>query len=95
MVIPVVKEGLKIEKQFVLTEELHISKRTVEERHAETVVLRQEEAEVERIDGAGNRVGPEDVLEREPSVKPSRKRESLLGSRPMLPVRNNKILKDD
>jgi hypothetical protein len=74
---------------------LHISKRAVEERHAETVVLRHEDAEVERIDGAGNRVGPEEVLEREPTVTPARKRESLLRPTRMLPIRKNKILKED
>ncbi len=56
MIVPVVKEVLKIEKQYILTEELHITKRTVEERHAEKVILRQEQADVERIDAAGNPV---------------------------------------
>ena len=98
MVVPVVKEILKIEKQFVLTEELHITKRTVEERHAETVVLRHQQAEVERIDAAGNPIGPEQVLDEPVTVIPEPvrpRRQSILGPKRTVPVRRNKILKED
>ncbi len=58
VIVPVVKEVLRIEKQFILVEEIHVVKRVVEQRHVETVKLRHEQAEVERIDAAGNPVGP-------------------------------------
>lgn len=49
MIVPLVEEVLVIEKRLLVREELHITKRKVEERHAETVTLRREEAHVERI----------------------------------------------
>jgi uncharacterized protein (TIGR02271 family) len=49
MIVPLVEEVLVIEKRLLLREELHITKRKLEERHAETVTLRREEAHVERI----------------------------------------------
>ncbi len=58
VIVPVVKEILRIEKQFILVEEIHVIKRLVEQRHVETVKLRHEQAEVERIDASGNPVGP-------------------------------------
>ncbi|MGA7409339.1 MAG: YsnF/AvaK domain-containing protein [Bryobacteraceae bacterium] len=58
VIVPVVKEILKTEKQFVLTEEIHVIKRVVEQRHVQRVALKHEQAEVERIDAAGNPVGP-------------------------------------
>lgn len=56
IIVPVVKEVLKVEKQFVLTEEFHITRQAVEERHQEKVLLKEEHAELERVDAAGNRV---------------------------------------
>lgn len=49
MIIPVIEEVLVVEKRFVLKEEIHIIKRRVEERDPQRVVLRSEEATVERI----------------------------------------------
>ncbi len=57
VIVPVVKEVLKTQKQFVLTEEIHVIKRVVEERHVERIVLKHEQAEVERLDAAGNPMG--------------------------------------
>lgn len=50
MIVPIVEEVLVIEKRLLLKEELHIRKRKVVERHAETITLRREEAHVERLD---------------------------------------------
>jgi len=51
MIVPVVEEVLVVEKRLVLKEELHISKRTVQTEVPQTVVLRSEEAFVERLEG--------------------------------------------
>ena len=45
--------------KFVLKEELHVRKVTTEERHPETVTVRQEQVAVERVDRAPERVTPE------------------------------------
>jgi len=58
LVVPVVKEVLKIEKQLILTEELYVTKRVEEKRHVETVILRHEHTTIDRIDGEGNFTGP-------------------------------------
>ena len=54
LVIPVVKEILKIERQWVVTEEIYITQ--IEERQtlSETVNVNREEVVVERLDNAGN-----------------------------------------
>lgn len=57
VIVPVVKEVLKTQKQFVLTEEIHVTKRVVEQRHVQRVTLKHEQAEVERLDAAGNPCG--------------------------------------
>jgi uncharacterized protein (TIGR02271 family) len=61
IIVPVVREMLKVEKQFVLTEELHITKRAVEELHEQKVTLRSEEAKVQRFDARGNPIELPDV----------------------------------
>lgn len=88
IIVPVVKEVLKIEKQFVLTEELHITKRTTQETHAQTVVLQQENAIVERMDAEGNSIGPAEVVTRstEPSMRDPVRR---------TPTRRNKIIREE
>lgn len=47
-VIPVVEEVAVIEKRLVLVEEIHVRRRTVTETETIPVLLRAEEAEVER-----------------------------------------------
>jgi len=49
MIVPVVEEVLVVEKRLMLKEELRITKRQVQDRHAERVVLRSEEVGVERV----------------------------------------------
>lgn len=65
-IVPVVKEVLKIEKQFVLTEELHIVKGRRTNRDQQRVTLRHEDARVERIDAEGRSVGPAVVKDTTP-----------------------------
>lgn len=50
MIIPLLEEVTVVEKRLVLKEELHVSKRTVETRDPQTVVLRREEVIVQRTD---------------------------------------------
>lgn len=50
MIIPVVKEEVVVQKRLVLVEELHITKRKVEEHHPQQVTLRKEDVRVERSD---------------------------------------------
>jgi uncharacterized protein (TIGR02271 family) len=50
LVIPVVEEVLEVRKRYVLKEEIRIRRRSVQRPHRETVVLREEEAVVERVD---------------------------------------------
>jgi len=56
LVIPVVSEVLHIEKQWVVTEEIHITQTEEVETVQHTVPVSREEAEIERLDEAGNAV---------------------------------------
>lgn len=62
MIIPLVEEVLKIEKQLVLREEIHVTKIRSEERVQQPVTLRREEAHIERYDERGEAV-PVDAAE--------------------------------
>ena len=48
LIIPVIEEVLVVRKQLVLKEELRITQRSVARPHAQAVLLRHEEATVER-----------------------------------------------
>ena len=50
MIVPLVEEILVVERRLVVREELHISKRLVEVHAPQSVVLRREEATIERIE---------------------------------------------
>jgi uncharacterized protein (TIGR02271 family) len=52
IIVPVVQEVLVVQKQLRLVEELHIRKTRTEKRDPRTVVLKKEEATVERLEGA-------------------------------------------
>jgi uncharacterized protein (TIGR02271 family) len=52
IVVPVMEEVLVVQKQLRLVEELHIRRTRTERRDPRTVVLRKEEATVERLEGA-------------------------------------------
>jgi stress response protein YsnF len=55
-VIPIVSEELHIEKRWVLTEEIHITQTEETETVQQTVPVRYEDAEIERLDESGNAV---------------------------------------
>jgi uncharacterized protein (TIGR02271 family) len=50
IIVPVMQEVLVVQKQLRLVEELHIRKTRTERREPQTVVLRKEEATVERLE---------------------------------------------
>ena len=52
MIVPVYEEQLVVEKRLVLKEELHIRRTRTTEEWSESVTLRREEVEVERLPGA-------------------------------------------
>jgi uncharacterized protein (TIGR02271 family) len=52
MIIPVLEEVLVVEKRWVLKEEIRLRLRVTERPHEERVVLRTEQANVERIPGS-------------------------------------------
>jgi uncharacterized protein (TIGR02271 family) len=60
-IIPIVEEVLVVEKKLRLKEEIHVIRRREQERHVEEVALKQEHAEIERVDeeGCATRVAPE------------------------------------
>ncbi|WP_375417141.1 YsnF/AvaK domain-containing protein [uncultured Hymenobacter sp.] len=52
MIIPVLREVAVVEKRLLLVEELRVTKQQVMTEHAESVRLRREEINVERLPGA-------------------------------------------
>lgn len=65
LIIPVVAEVLRVEKQWVVTEEIHITQTEERETVQQTVPVSYEEAQVERVDEAGNPVA---VVEPAPDI---------------------------
>lgn len=62
MIVPLVEEMLVVERRLVVREELRISKRLVEVHDPQRVVLRREEAKIERVEphnepGEGSNAG--------------------------------------
>ncbi len=54
IIIPVVAEVLRVEKQWVVTEEIHITQTEERETVQQTVPVSYEEAQIERLDAEGN-----------------------------------------
>jgi uncharacterized protein (TIGR02271 family) len=52
-IIPIVEEVIRIEKQWVVTEEIHLTRTETTELFQDKVVLNREEATVERFDQSG------------------------------------------
>ncbi|HSU33830.1 MAG TPA: DUF2382 domain-containing protein [Bryobacteraceae bacterium] len=52
-IIPIVEETIRIERQWVVTEEIHLTRTETTEHFQDKVVLNHEEATVERFDQAG------------------------------------------
>ena len=68
LIIPVVSEVLRVEKQWVVTEEIHITQSEDIETVQQTVPVSREEAQIERLDESGNAIS---TLEPAPSPAPS------------------------
>ena len=49
-ILPVVEETVVVERRLILTEEIHIRRLHVSERHQEAVILRKQEAVITRIE---------------------------------------------
>jgi len=60
LIIPVVSEVLRIEKQWIVTEEIHITELETRETVQNQITLNREDALVERIDATGNVVAQVD-----------------------------------
>jgi stress response protein YsnF len=71
LVIPVVSEVLRVEKRWVVTEEIHITQTEERERVQQKVKVNQEHANVERLDDQGNVVP---VIESSPEPQRSSSR---------------------
>jgi stress response protein YsnF len=54
LIVPVLEEVLRIQRVWVLREEIHIRRVTRVTRHQETVIVTRDEADVQRLDAAGN-----------------------------------------
>ena len=52
MILPLIEEVLVVQKQLILREEVHVTKKTRESVAKERVTLRKEEVSVERLDAA-------------------------------------------
>ena len=52
MIVPVYEEVLVVRKRLMLKEELHITRRKREVSRPQTVSVRREEVEVERLEGS-------------------------------------------
>lgn len=53
LIVPVVSEVLRVQKQWVVTEEIHLTETESQETVQNRVTLNREEAEIERIDSTG------------------------------------------
>lgn len=95
LIVPVVSEVLRIEKQWVVTEEIHITELQATETVQNKVTLNREEARVERLDKAGNvlyetgedanqAAGSSSLLQRTAQGGAAAKRKTLGRSRSML-----------
>ncbi len=58
LIIPVVSEVLQIQKQWVVTEEIHITETEAQETVQNRVTLSGEKAQIERIDSGGHVIAP-------------------------------------
>lgn len=58
-IIPVLKEVLVVEKRIMVVEEIHITKRRIENKETQKVILRREEIKVDREDYTHDRTDSE------------------------------------
>ena len=67
LIVPVMAEVLRVEKRWVVTEEIHITKYEDSETARQTVTVGHEEAQVERLNAAGENI--EDIQARPQVLK--------------------------
>jgi uncharacterized protein (TIGR02271 family) len=91
IIMPVVEEVPVVVKRLMLKEEIHVTRRKTTDQHDETVTVRSENANIERVDAEGNQVhstAGERVEHRELDpeersiLDPTKPRESVLGPPP-------------
>lgn len=63
-ILPVVEEVVVVERRLVLKEEIHIRRLRTTERHRETVVLREQEAVITRVEAEPRPAGRVNELSR-------------------------------
>ena len=81
LIIPVVSEVLRVEKQWVVTEEIHLIQTEERDTVQQKVRVNREEAEVERLDATGDVVSHVDAPE-PASKRPARSApDTLVGAR--------------
>lgn len=61
LIIPIVSEVLRVYKEWVVTEEIYITEREQIETVQQTVPVSHEEAQIERLDKAGNAIPAGDI----------------------------------
>jgi uncharacterized protein (TIGR02271 family) len=72
LIVPVVSEVLRVEKQWMVTEEIHLIQTQTTESAQTNVTLNQERAAIERLDSTGNVVPGEDIPEHpDPPASPT------------------------
>jgi uncharacterized protein (TIGR02271 family) len=76
LIVPVVSEVLRIEKQWVVTEEIHITELQEQGTVQNKVTLNREQAQIERLDRSGNVISP--IAETPENVSEGTRRPSIL-----------------
>jgi stress response protein YsnF len=84
LIIPVVSEVIHVQKQWVVTEEIHITQREEVETVQETVPVNYESAQVERLDESGNATPATVPVERVQAV-PSERAQAMPVERAQTP----------
>lgn len=92
LIVPVVSEILRVEKQWILSEEIHLTQIQDSQLVTETVPLTQEVAHVERMDENG-RVISEIAAPREHGRVRARAPENPEGTRKVLTSKNSSLVK--
>ncbi len=68
LIVPIVSEVLRVEKQWIVTEEIHITQIEQRETVQQKVMVNQEQARVERLDERGNVVSSIDQAKPQPQT---------------------------
>jgi uncharacterized protein (TIGR02271 family) len=90
IIVPVVEEVLKVEKSYVLVEEVHLARNQKTERHEQVVTVNREEVHLERFDAQGNSLASEPLpsdnvtIDVNPPQHPASTPQNLNPSKPRL-----------